>query len=112
MRIGQLLWTIIPLAIACSGDKPSADWDEGGSAGGGAPTDPFGNPGEETEDIPEESPYTGGWPYDSCRDNLESTGMAEGDVILDVTLLDQYGEDIRLHDFCNHTILIEHAGFA
>jgi hypothetical protein len=38
--------------------------------------------------------------------------MAEGDVINDVALLDQYGEEIRLHDFCDHTVLIEHAGFS
>ena len=56
-------------------------------------------------------PYAGGWPIDSCRNDLVSTGMGEGDVIHDVTLLDQYGEEVRLHDFCNHTILIAHAGF-
>ena len=57
-------------------------------------------------------PYTGGWPIDSCRNDLVATGMSEGDVINDVKLLDQYGEEIRLHDFCNHTVLIEHAGFS
>jgi hypothetical protein len=57
-------------------------------------------------------PYTGGWPIDSCRNDLQPTGMAEGDVINDVALLDQYGEEIRLHDFCDHTVLIEHAGFS
>jgi len=57
-------------------------------------------------------PYTGGWPIDSCRNDLVPTGMSEGDVINDVGLLDQYGEEIRLHDFCNHTVLIEHAGFS
>jgi len=60
---------------------------------------------------PNDHPYTGGWPIDSCRHDLTPTGMNEGDVIHDVTLLDQYGEEIRLHDFCDHTILIEHAGF-
>ena len=57
-------------------------------------------------------PYTGGWPIDSCRNDLVATGMNEGDVINDVKLLDQFGEEIRLHDFCNHTVLIEHAGFS
>ena len=61
---------------------------------------------------PNDHPYTGGWPIDACRDDLEPTGMAVGDVINDVALLDQYGEEIRLHDFCNHTVLIEHAGFS
>ncbi len=57
-------------------------------------------------------PYTGGWPIDSCRNDLVATGMAEGDVINDVTLLDQYQEELRLHDLCDHTVLIEHAGFS
>ena len=61
---------------------------------------------------PNDHPYTGGWPIDSCRNDLQPTGMAEGDVINDVSLLDQYGEEIRLHDFCDHTVLIEHAGFS
>ena len=38
--------------------------------------------------------------------------MNEGDVINDVTLLDQYGEELRLHDLCNHVVMIEHAGFS
>ena len=37
--------------------------------------------------------------------------MAEGDVINDVKLVDQYGEEVRIHDFCDHVLLIEHAGF-
>ena len=61
---------------------------------------------------PNDHPYTGGWPIDACRNDLEPTGMAVGDVINDVTLLDQYGDEIRLHDFCDHTVLIEHAGFS
>ena len=61
---------------------------------------------------PNDHPYTGGWPIDSCRNDLQATGMGVGDVINDVALLDQYGEEIRLHDFCDHTVLIEHAGFS
>ena len=61
---------------------------------------------------PNDHPYIGGWPIDACRNDLQPTGMAVGDVINDVTLLDQYGDEIRLHDFCDHTVLIEHAGFS
>ena len=60
---------------------------------------------------PSDHPYEGGWPIDACRNDLTATGMAEGDVIEDVKLLDQYGEEIRIHDFCDHVLLIEHAGF-
>ena len=51
-------------------------------------------------------------PDDACRYDLISTGMGEGNVINDVTLLDQYDEELRLHDLCNHVIMIEHAGFS
>lgn len=61
---------------------------------------------------PNDHPYEGGWPIDACRYDLAPTGMAEGDVINDVTLLDQYDEELRLHDLCNHVIMIEHAGFS
>ena len=60
---------------------------------------------------PNDHPYTGGWPIDSCRNDIVSTGMAVGDIMEDVRLVDQYGEEVRLHDFCDHHILIEHSGF-
>jgi len=61
---------------------------------------------------PNDHPYEGGWPIDSCRHDIVPTGMSQGDVINDVTLLDQYDEELRLHDLCNHVIMIEHAGFS
>ena len=60
---------------------------------------------------PHDHPYEGGWPIDACRNDLSPTGMSVGDTINDVKLLDQYGEEVRLHDFCDHVVLIEHAGF-
>ncbi len=60
---------------------------------------------------PQDHPYEGGWPIDSCRNDLVASGMGVGDVINDVKLVDQYGEEIRVHDFCDHVLLIEHAGF-
>ena len=56
-------------------------------------------------------PYTGGWPIDSCRHDIVPTGMAAGETMDDVRLTDQYGEEVRLHDFCDHYVLIEHSGF-
>lgn len=61
---------------------------------------------------PDDHPYEGGWPIDSCRHDLIPTGMGEDDVIYDVSLLDQYGEELRLHDLCDHVVMIEHAGFS
>jgi hypothetical protein len=61
---------------------------------------------------PNDHPYEGGWPIDSCRFDLEPTGYAPGDVVENVRLMDQYGEEVSIHDFCDHVVLIEHAGFS
>jgi len=87
-------------------DPLSTDTDEDGWTDGvedNSHTDPTD---------PEDHPYEGGWPIDACRYDLEPTGMTQGDIINDVTLLDQYGEELRIHDLCNHVIMIEHAGFS
>lgn len=61
---------------------------------------------------PSDHPYTGGWLIDTeCNDELQPTGMGEGDIAEDLVLTDQYGEAFRLHDFCNRTLLIELSGF-
>jgi hypothetical protein len=57
-------------------------------------------------------PYAGGWPIDACRNDLVGSGVEEGDVINNLTVIDQFGEQIKLHDFCNHVVLIAHAGFS
>ena len=62
---------------------------------------------------PNDHPYYGGWPIDSCRFDINPTGAwAEGEIVDNKTVMDQYGEDIKIHDFCNHVVLIEHAGFS
>jgi len=55
--------------------------------------------------------YAGGWPIDSCRNSLTSTGNTEGDIVEDFSLMDQYGEWVSLHDFCGHTVLLVGAAF-
>jgi len=57
-------------------------------------------------------PYAGGWPIDACRNDLVGSGVEEGDVIDNLTVTDQFGEELKLHDFCNHVVLIAHAGFS
>ena len=89
------------------GSDPNAKDSDGDGWEDGIEHSYYTDPADQTD-----HPYTGGWPIDSCRNDLVSTGMAEGDVINDVTLLDQYEEELRLHDLCDHTILIEHAGFS
>lgn len=61
---------------------------------------------------PNDHPYYGGWPIDSCRYDIVGTGSwGEGEIIDNITLMDQYGENLKVHDFCNHVVLFEHAGF-
>jgi Bacterial TSP3 repeat len=59
----------------------------------------------------ESKPYTGGWKTDSCANDIASTGSAVGDVGADFELMDQFGETVRLYDFCAHTIYIVFGAF-
>jgi len=56
-------------------------------------------------------PYAGGWPIGDCRDTLQSTGNEVGDVAEDFDLMDQYGEQVRLHSFCDKVVLLVGAAF-
>ena len=66
---------------------------------------------------PEEPPfrYEGGWPIDeSCPERLANTdnfGNDAGDTPADFALLDQFGDTVHLHDFCDHVVLLIWAGF-
>lgn len=51
-------------------------------------------------------PYKGGWPIDSCRWDIESTGVGLGEIAPDFELEDQYGDTVRLHDFCGKVVLL------
>ncbi len=51
-------------------------------------------------------PYEGGWPIDACRNDVSSTGNGVGQVASDFELTDQYGETVRLHDFCGKAVLL------
>ncbi len=58
-------------------------------------------------------PYTGGWEIDSCRTQMEGveTGTAVGDVAPNFALTDQYGDELKLHDFCGKAVEIVSAAF-
>lgn len=60
---------------------------------------------------PTDHPYAGGWPIDACRHDVHGTGYSEGDVGMDFTLQDQYGEDVTLSDFCGKELVIESAAY-
>jgi hypothetical protein len=57
-------------------------------------------------------PYKGGWAIDAaCKDDIESTGNEVGDIAEDFEGTDQFGETVRLHDFCGKTILLTSGAF-
>lgn len=51
-------------------------------------------------------PYLGGWPRDACADSISPTGNQVGEVTDNFELLDQYGDKIELHHFCDHVVLM------
>jgi hypothetical protein len=57
------------------------------------------------------SSYAGGWPEDACRDDISPTGDRAGDIANNWTRMDQFGEQIALHDFCDHTVLVVGSAF-
>lgn len=62
---------------------------------------------------PSEHPYTGGWPIDACREDMDDagTGSDVGDVAANFALTDQFGDTLKLHDFCGKVVLIESSAF-
>lgn len=64
-------------------------------------------------------PYLGGWPIDACRREIiptgptgtNPTGYQVGDIAENFSLLDQYGEYVRFHDFCDHAIFMVAGAF-
>jgi len=54
----------------------------------------------------DDHPYTGGWEIGACRNDLQGTGDSVGDIAEQFELLDQHGDTVRLHDFCDKTVLL------
>lgn len=52
-------------------------------------------------------PYIGGWERSPVPSDLESTGMAVGDIVPNFSLMDQYGEYVNLWSFYGRVIEIE-----
>jgi hypothetical protein len=53
----------------------------------------------------------GGWPIDDGCWHLDPTGSEPGDVAEDFALVDQFGQTVHLHDFCEHTVLLVSAAY-
>lgn len=60
------------------------------------------------------SPYMGGWDIGCCQDEIAPQngwapgGVNVGTIMPDWTLIDQFGEGIRLYDFCHDAVWFEY----
>ena len=81
-------------------DSDGDGWDDGEEVSGN--TDPL---------AAQDHPYTGGWAIGACRDELQATGNGVGDIAEDFALTDQFGDTVRLHDFCDRQVLLVSAAF-
>ncbi len=60
---------------------------------------------------PNDHAYQGGWPIAACRDSVVSTGNSVGEIAEDFSLLDQFGDQVRLHSFCESAVWLVGAAF-
>ena len=51
------------------------------------------------------------WLQASCDAQYVGTGVKEGDIAYDFVQTDQHGQDLRLHDFCDHVVLLIGSAF-
>jgi hypothetical protein len=90
-------------------EATDADADADADAGDGD-----GDPADTGEPVCDgTSPYMGGWDIGCCQDGIVQNGWAPGGVHVgtimpDWTLNDQFGEAVRLYDFCHDAIWFEY----
>jgi hypothetical protein len=58
-----------------------------------------------------EYPYQGGWEIGSCSKDVKATGWSEGDTSNDFAMMDQFGETVHLHSFCQDVVYLVFAAF-
>lgn len=101
-RVGAVMLPAVTLS-ACIAEMPD-DMDspeEAGESSTGETTVPSELP-------PDTDKYIGGWGVGHCQDEVVPTGgSAKGDVAPDFFLVDQFGETLRLYDFCHQVIFLE-----
>jgi hypothetical protein len=112
-------------------DDPPPDDDDGQAGsdeGGGPPPDPDSGPATTSGPDPTlttsasasgesgstgipgdsadtgESPYQGGWDIGNCQDEMSSE-------VADFQLIDSYGDQVRLYDFCHKAIMLTAGSF-
>lgn len=60
------------------------------------------------------SPYAGGWDIGCCQDEIVQNGWApgainSGTILPDWTMNDQFGDAVRIYDFCHDAIYFEYS---
>lgn len=80
-------------------------------AGGDTMGDDAGADSGEVGDGPPESPYQGGWDIGDCQNDIPAPTNDPGGTIEDLTFTDQYGDVVRLYDFCHKAILLVEGAF-
>lgn len=91
-----------------AGDGDGDPMGGDGDPGDGDPTDTGEPPACDGT-----SPYMGGWDIGCCQDEMVPNGWAPGGVHVgtimpDWTLTDQFGEAVRMWDFCHDAIWFEY----
>jgi len=58
-------------------------------------------------------PYEGGWAIADCRDDIDGDGdnSQVGNIADQFQLTDQFGDNVRLHDFCDREVVLIGAAF-
>ena len=97
------LLTSEELEIGTDPDNPDSDGD-GHSDGNEA------NVGFDPLDV-EDHPYFGDYPVSRCEPAVTGTGYGPGDVSNDFELMDQFGEMVKLSDFCGDVVVLVSAAF-
>ena len=97
---------------ALGGESSAGDGD--GDPAGGGDGDGSSGTGPAVCDVP--SPYQGGWDIGCCQDEVVPTpwnpgGIGQGSVLPDWTFTDQFGDSVRVWDFCHDAVYFEYVAF-
>ena len=95
------------VTVACAPAPVDVSFDEDGAVDL--------TPGDDGDDdvTPEWEFYEGGgWhKANGCQDELTATGNEVGDITADAEMTDQFGDTVRLYDFCDRAVLLVSGAF-